>query len=107
MFLFLVTALQLAGFIPGHLVITGLIPDDAWKVAAQSGFNAILVLLLLAIQWQQRKEDRQDREKDRRAVNLLTRAVTEQTLAMAFLPRQFHDGAKDIRSQLESEEGRQ
>lgn len=86
--------------------VAQIIPDDAWKVAAQSGFNAILVLILLLIQWLTRKEDRADRERDRRAVNLLTRAVTEQTLAMAFLPRQFHDGAREIRSQLESEEGK-
>lgn len=84
--------------------VLAFIPDEAWQVATQSGFNAVLVLLLLAIQHLYRQQERQDREKDRRAVNLLTRAVTDQTLAMAFLPRQFHDNARGIKAQLDGDE---
>lgn len=103
--MFFILTLLLSRF--SVLLAQGLIPDSAWQVAAQSGFNAVLVLLLLLIQWLQHKENRADRERDRRAVHLLTRAVTEQTLAMAFLPRQFHDGSREIRNQLEAEEGNQ
>lgn len=79
--------------------------DTLQQIGVQFGFNALLVVALLIIQQADRKQDRVDREKDRRAINLLTRAVTEQTLAMAFLPKQFHEGARDIRSQMDAIDG--
>lgn len=78
--------------------------ESAWAVAAQSGFNAILVLVLLTINYFQRKDERHDRERDRRQISLLTRAVTEQTLAMNWLPKTFHDGAKAIIRDIEADE---
>lgn len=71
--------------------------DDVWKVAAQSGFNAVLVLLLL---WLGARE----RERNRVSIDLLTKAVTDVVLAMSFLPKQFHDHAKEIQRGVEENE---
>lgn len=68
--------------------------DEIWKVAAQSGFNAVLVLLLL---WLGAKE----RERNRISIDLLTKAVTDVVLAMSFLPKQFHEHAKEIQRGVE------
>lgn len=87
-----------------YFLTTGIIPESAWQVAAQTGFNAVLVLILITLSYLQRKDERADREKDRRQLSLLTRSVTEVVLAMAFLPKQFHDGAKDINRQLDTED---
>lgn len=81
------------------------LPESVWQVAAQSGFNAVLVLVLLGFLWYQRKDERAEREKNLKHISLLTRSVNDMLLSMAFLPKQFHDAAKD-RQRESTEEDR-
>lgn len=86
------------------LIAQEFIPAKAWEVAAQSGFNAILVLVLLLILYLWRKDDNAYRERMLRRIELLTRSNTDIVLSMAFLPRQFHDTAKGINRELEEKD---
>ncbi len=83
------------------LLAQDLIPSDAWKVAAQSGFNAILVLILVLVIYLWRKDDNAFRERVLRRMELLTRSNTDVVLAMAFLPKQFHDAARAVNRELD------
>lgn len=74
--------------------------DDLWKIAAQSGFNAILVLVLLYVQQRDRDAQSKEREKYGVRLDLLTKAVTEITLSLAFLPPKFHADAQEIQRGL-------
>lgn len=68
--------------------------EELWKIGAQFGFNALLVVWLLY-------SGNREREKQRNSIDLLTRGVTEMILAQAFLPKPFHDHAREIKHNLE------
>lgn len=75
--------------------------NDLWKIGAQFGFNALLVVFLLYAQREREKERITERGKDRESLNLLTKAVTEVQLAMAFLPDKFKESAIETRRRLD------
>lgn len=92
---FAAIGLSLSPFVLAQMPLEG----ELLKIAAQSGFNAVLVLILLWFSFR-------EREKFRKTLDLLTRAVTQVTLGLAFLPQKFHDDAKDVQRALDEEKNK-
>jgi len=82
------------------------VPDEVWKLALNQGFSAFLVLVLLAILYTWKKDEAASRERLFKRLELLTRSHTDVVLAMAFLPRQFHDSAREVRRELEEDDSK-
>lgn len=74
-----------------------LIPSEAWPAILQGGFSAVLVLLLLWREGQafQRMTD---------SINRLSRAITSLILAMAWLPKIYHEEAREIEAEIHDSE---
>lgn len=81
--------------------IIAIIPEQVWNAAIQSGFNAVLVLILMTYIYLKGKEDRVEREKDRRSWDLLTRSVTDLLLAAHFVPPPMKEAAKERQRELD------
>lgn len=93
--------------------------EQAWQVAVQSGFNAVLVLILMYQGWKKDEAIRERLEHDsekfttalnelsadfRHSHNHLTTAITQVTLAMPFVPPAFHDQAKELQRKVQAED---
>lgn len=71
--------------------------EGVWQVAMQSGFNACLIVLLLLIG---RGEVRRQTE----AIDRNTKGLTQVVLALAFLPKQFHEQAHALNEEIHDAE---
>ncbi len=96
-----IAALYLIAFPAGAAVMAQIpIPDDAWRMVIQSGFNALLVILLLWIGRgdlkAQSNESREAARRTQEAIDRNTLGLTQVILAMAFLPKQFHENTKAL-----------
>lgn len=78
--------------------------DNIWQVVAQSGFNAILVVLLLYYGRQDLKEIRREMREQRRAQDRNTKLVTIALLQLATLIPGVKGQLTAIKSEIEEVE---
>lgn len=82
------------------------VTDNIWQVVAQSGFNAILVLLLLYFGRLELKEIRRQMEGHRRAQDRNTKLVTLALLQLASLLPGVKGQLQDIKQEIDEEDHR-
>lgn len=92
-----VSPITLAQFTPEMM-------NEAARMVVQSGFNALLVLLLLYFGRNELREMAKQREENNRnleqAIHKCAKGVTLAVLAMQWLPPQFHKDAREINEDM-------
>jgi hypothetical protein len=78
--------------------------DEAWKVIAQSGFNAILVVLLLYFGRLELKEIRKEMQGHKRAMDRNTKLVTIALLQLASLLPGVRGQLQEIKQEIDEED---